>query len=90
MSIWILVLKFLKLTSIKASKREIENALNDLHKYFASLTEEQQKYANMVIRDLQNGDLVVDSTKTFIDYINEYQANTENDRIPPSGYCILD
>lgn len=73
--------KFLKLTSIKASKLEIENALNDLHKYFASLTEEQQKYANMVIHDLQNGDLVVDSTKTFIDYINEYQANTENDRI---------
>jgi type I restriction enzyme, R subunit len=73
--------KFLKLTSIKASKQEIENALNDLHKYFASLTEEQQKYANMVIHDLQNGDLVTDSTKTFIDYINEYQANTENDRI---------
>lgn len=73
--------KFLKLTSIKASKQEIENALNDLHKYFASLTEEQQKYANMVIHDLQNGDLVVDSTRTFIDYINEYQANTENDRI---------
>ncbi|MCR8996516.1 type I restriction endonuclease subunit R [Brevibacillus laterosporus] len=73
--------KFLKLTSIKASKQEIENALNDLHKYFASLTEEQQKYANMVIHDLQNGDLVADSTKTFIDYINEYQANTENDRI---------
>ncbi|MCY8972880.1 HsdR family type I site-specific deoxyribonuclease [Bacillus atrophaeus] len=73
--------KFLKLTSIKASKKEIENALNDLHKYFASLTEEQQKYANMVIHDLQNGDLAVDSTKTFIDYINEYQAKTENDRI---------
>lgn len=73
--------KFLKLKSIKASKQEIENALNDLHKYFASLTEEQQKYANMVIHDLQNGDLVADSTKTFIDYINEYQANTENDRI---------
>lgn len=73
--------KFLKLTSIKASKQEIENALNDLHKYFASLTEEQQKYANMVIHDLQNGDLIADSTRTFIDYINEYQANTENDRI---------
>lgn len=73
--------KFLKLTSIKASKQEIEKALNDLHKYFASLTKEQQKYANMVIHDLQNGDLVADSTKTFIDYINEYQANTENDRI---------
>lgn len=73
--------KYLKLTSIKASKQEIEKALNDLHKYFASLTEEQQKYANMVIHDLQNGDLVADSTRTFIDYINEYQANTENDRI---------
>lgn len=73
--------KFLKLASIKASKQEIENALNDLHRYFASLTEEQQKYANMVIHDLQNGDLVADSTRTFSDYINEYQANTENDRI---------
>ncbi|MFA9559865.1 type I restriction endonuclease subunit R [Evansella sp. AB-rgal1] len=73
--------KFVKLTSIKASKQEIENALNDLHKYFATLTEEQQKYANMVIHDLQNGDLIPGSNKTFIDYINEYQANTENDRI---------
>lgn len=51
---------------------------NDLHRFFATLTSEQQRYANMVINDLENGVLLVEGNKTFIDYINDYRERTED------------
>lgn len=57
---------------------EQERIKNDLHRFFATLTAEQQAYANMVINDLENGDLVVEAGKEFTDYINEYQERSES------------
>lgn len=54
---------------------------NDLHRFFATLTSEQQCYANMVINDLENGELVVEAGKDFMDYIVDYQERTESDYI---------
>ena len=54
---------------------------NDLHRFFATLTSEQQRYANMVINDLENGELVVEAGKDFMDYIVGYQERTESDNI---------
>lgn len=54
---------------------------NDLHRFFATLTSDQQRYANMVINDLENGELVVEAGKDFMDYIVEYQERTESDYI---------
>ena len=51
---------------------------NDLHRFFATLTSEQQRYASMVINDLENGSLIVTVGKTFIDYINDYRERTED------------
>ncbi len=74
--------KYLKvLTQENCTKEELEEALNNLHKSFASLSSEQQKYANMLIHDIQSGDIVIDSSKTFMDYITEYEMSTENDQI---------
>ena len=74
--------KYLKaLHKENISEKEIEFALNNLHKSFASLPQEKQKYANMLIHDIESGDIVIDENKTFIDYITEYETNAENDQI---------
>ncbi|UWY59538.1 type I restriction endonuclease subunit R [Aliarcobacter butzleri] len=60
---------------------EIEKTLNELHKSFATLSQEEQKYANIFIHDIQNGDTQIDSNKTFREYVAQYQANAENSQI---------
>ncbi len=74
--------KFLKaLKYDECSDEELEKALNGLHKSFASLSQEQQKYANMIIHDIESGDLIIKDNKSFMDYITQYAANAENDQI---------
>lgn len=74
--------KFLKTLKYNdCSAEELEKALNSLHKSFASLSQEQQKYANMVIHDIESGDLIIEDNKTFIDYITQYATSAENDQI---------
>ena len=74
--------KFLKVLRRETySEEEIENALQNLHKSFASLSQEKQKFANMLIHDIESGDLIIDENKTFMDYITEYELNAENDQI---------
>ncbi len=68
---------------IKALQDGAETAavLDELHKSFATLTQEEQKYANIFLHDVQNGDLVVDEGKTLRDYITEYMTGAKNDQI---------
>lgn len=74
--------KFLKTLKYNdCSAEELEKALNSLHKSFASLSQEQQKYANMVIHDIESGDLIIEDNKTFMDYITQYATSAENDQI---------
>lgn len=74
--------KYLKqLTQENITQEELEQSLSNLHKSFASLSSEQQKYANMLIADIQSGNIEIDRNKTFMDYITEYQENIENDQI---------
>ena len=74
--------KFLKtLKYNECSDEELEKALNSLHKSFASLSQEQQKYANMIIHDIESGDLIIEENKSFMDYITQYATNAENDQI---------
>lgn len=60
---------------------EIEATLNELHKSFASLTQEEQKFANIFIHDVQNGDIQIDINKTFKEYIIEYQTKEKDEQI---------
>lgn len=69
--------KYLKeLNSDKA-----EEALSELHKSFATLTQEEQKYANIFLHDVQSGNLAPQSGKSFRDYITEYMQRAKNDQI---------
>jgi len=75
--------KYLKLVNLDPmpSKNLVEEALNELHKTFATLTQEEQKYAGIFLRDIERGDAVIEAGKTLRDYITEYQVRARNDRI---------
>ncbi|MDR2080526.1 MAG: HsdR family type I site-specific deoxyribonuclease [Campylobacteraceae bacterium] len=75
--------KYLKLINLdqKPSKELINQALDDLHKTFAALTQEEQKYAGIFLRDIERGDVTVEEGKTLRDYIAEYQAMAKADQI---------
>lgn len=68
---------------IKALQDGTETAavLDELHKSFATLTQEEQKYANIFLHDVQNGDVKVDEGKPLRDYITEYMTRAKNDQI---------
>lgn len=63
------------------NKEDIEKALNEVHKSFAMLSKEEQKYADIFLHDVQRGDIKVEEGKTLRDYITEYQANANNTQI---------
>lgn len=74
--------KYIKLLSIEgATKEAIEQAENELHKTFAMLSQEEQKYANIFLHDIQRGDVNIAEGKTLRDYINEYLSKAKNDQI---------
>ena len=60
---------------------ETESAKAELHKTFASLTQEEQKYANIFLHDIESGDAAIEEGKTLRDYINEYVKKAKNDQI---------
>ena len=63
------------------TKDSIENAEAELHKTFAMLTQEEQKYADIFLHDIQRGDVQVKAGKTLRDYITEYLAKAKDDQI---------
>lgn len=73
--------KYLKALQSDAPSEVIEQTLNELHKTFASLSQEEQKFANIFLRDVERGDAKIEEGKTLQDYIAEYQVNAKNDQI---------
>jgi type I restriction enzyme R subunit len=63
------------------SPEEQEKTLNELHSTFASLTQEEQKYAAIFLRDIERGEADIVIGKTLRDYITEYQVKAKNDQI---------
>ncbi len=74
--------KYLKLLNLEgASAETVEQAETELHKTFATLTQEEQKYANIFLHDIQRGDVSVSEGKTLRDYITEYLSKAKDDQI---------
>lgn len=74
--------KYLKLIRQEGSSEEsIEQAKAELHKTFAALTQEEQKYANIFLHDIERGDVIAEDGKTLRDYITEYQFRAKDDQI---------
>ena len=59
----------------------LQATLDELHKSFATLTQEEQKYANIFIHDVQSGNAEIEDGKPFREYITEYQFRAKNEQI---------
>ncbi|MDD2217975.1 MAG: hypothetical protein PHX63_06045 [Eubacteriales bacterium] len=60
---------------------QLQATLDELHKSFATLTQEEQKYANIFIHDVQSGNAEIEDGKPFRDYITEYRFRAKNEQI---------
>ena len=60
---------------------EAQATLGLLHGSFATLTQEQQRFAELVIHAAQRGELEVIPGKTFLDYINDFQQQGRNSQV---------
>lgn len=74
-------IKYLKLRQDAAGKELLDKAEKELIKSFSMLSEEEQTYAQIVIREIQLGDLIPEEGKTFRDYITEKMAKQRDSQI---------
>lgn len=72
-------LKLMRLNNVKAA--DLRKAEEELHKTFATLSQEEQKYAKIFLNDIQRGDVVPQVDKTIRDYITEYMANAKDTQL---------
>lgn len=74
--------KYMKLLRQQSADADaIQQAKDELHKTFASLTHEEQKFANIFLHDIQSGDVEPEDGKMFRDYITEYITKAKDDQI---------
>ena len=71
--------KYLKALQDGVAEHMLDDLLEQLHDSFARLSQDDQRYANRWLHDLQAGDVALQPGKTVQDYINEYRI-TERDR----------
>lgn len=74
--------KYLKvLKPGNASDEEIQQTLDELHKSFASLNQEEQKFAKLFLHDVESGNIELVEGKSFRDYITDYQLHHKNKQV---------
>ncbi len=59
----------------------LRQAEDELHKTFALLPKDEQKYAGIFLRDIQRGDVVPDEGKSFREYITDYLKKAKDEQI---------
>ena len=72
--------KYVRSLQANDPTEEQQRLLNSLHKSFASLSQDEQAYANIFLTDFLNGAVQLDEGKTFHDYIVEYQTKARDNR----------
>lgn len=58
-----------------------EATLAELHRSFSSLSQEEQKFADIFLHDIQRGDVAIDPSRTFRDYLADYLAKAKTHEI---------
>ena len=59
---------------------QVQQTLDEVHKSFAFLTQEEQKYANIFLNDVQRGDADL-AGMTFREQVTQYRANAKDEQI---------
>ncbi len=74
--------RYIKLIKSDNATEEIKaSVLAELHKTFATLSQDEQKFANIFLHDIERGDVDIEDVKSLRDYITIYQTNAKNDQI---------
>nr|WP_267135169.1 hypothetical protein [Vibrio sp. L3-7] len=74
--------KFLKqLSQPNVTPEQMQQTRDELHKSFASLSQDEQKQAHKLLIDVQAGNLIIESGKTLQDYITRAQVEEENEAL---------
>ena len=60
---------------------EEASALEELHHSFATLSKEEQKFAELFLHDVQSGDIQLDPSLALSDYITDYKQKDANDKV---------
>ena len=73
--------KYLKmLGQPEMDQDQLQQTLDEVHKSFAYLPQEEQKYANIFLNDVQRGDADL-AGLTFREHVTKYRANAKDDQI---------
>lgn len=73
---------------MELGKPGAQEALAELHKTFATLTQEEQKYANILIYDIQSGNATFPEGMSFRDIIIQYQTRAKNAQVEKIVHAI--
>lgn len=72
--------KYVRSLQANDPTEEQQRLLNSLHKSFATMSQEEQTYANLFLTDFMNGEVQLEEGKTLYDYIVEYQTRARDNR----------
>jgi len=72
--------KYLK-TLASTDDEATAEALNDLHRSFATLSQEEQRFAYVLLGDILSGETAIEVGESFRDYITAYQERAKTDQI---------
>ena len=64
-----------------ATAEERASVFEELHRSFASLSQDEQRYAEIFLHEVEQGTASLEQGKTFKDYIVDYQSRAKNDSI---------
>lgn len=73
--------KYVKSLDDQSDEETVNALLNELHRAFASLSQDQQKFANILLKDIQNHEIKVSDDKNVMELIIEYQSRAKDDQI---------
>ncbi|MHA4736871.1 type I restriction endonuclease subunit R [Dyadobacter sp. MSC1_007] len=69
------------LTQANITEEQRKGILDELHKSFATLSQEEQKFANIFLNDIQSGNVKLAADKSFRDYVTEYLSRAKYGQI---------
>lgn len=64
-----------------ATAEERASVFEELHRSFASLSQDEQRFAEIFLHEVEQGTVSLEQGKTFKDYIVDYQSKAQNDSI---------
>lgn len=73
--------KFKKYLKALADGADASQVLDDLHRSFSVLSQEEQRFAQQILDDVLNGRLTPEPDKTLMDYVTAYEKRAKDDRI---------